>query len=151
MMGSPCARGDADNEGGSSTSLVAISLVCASSFLFYQLGKHVSPGAATPGGLSSFRLRRSDRPELVPPAKLVDARIGDNAVPSKPPADILESPVDVGLFEVPACARDVMLRLRMEGGGEHEHTCKGLLLSDDIIVTSRPCSHFNFSFAYPGG
>ena len=143
MMGSPCARGDADNEGGSSTSLVTISLVCASSLIFYQLGKHVSPGAATSGGLSSFRLRRSDRPEL--------ARIGDNAVPSKPPADILESPVDVGLFEVPACARDVMLRLRMEGGGEHEHTCKGLLLSDDIIVTSRPCSHFNFSFAYPGG
>ncbi|KAL7548647.1 hypothetical protein ACHAWF_011914 [Thalassiosira exigua] len=52
---------------------------------------------------------------------------------------------------VPACARDVFLTLHKQNGREDEHdVCRGLLISDDIIVTSNKCSKFEFTFELQG-
>ena len=52
--------------------------------------------------------------------------------------------------ELPSCERDVFLTLHREQGGEDERPCRGLLISDDILVTSRACSELNFTFDFPG-
>jgi len=51
---------------------------------------------------------------------------------------------------LPSCARDVFLTLHKEEGGENEHSCRGLLIRDDIIITSRECSKFDFTFDFSG-
>lgn len=48
--------------------------------------------------------------------------------------------------EVPTCAKDVLFSLHREVGGADEDSCSGLLIRDDIIVTSHECSKFNFTF-----
>ncbi|KAL7546049.1 hypothetical protein ACHAWF_014605 [Thalassiosira exigua] len=50
---------------------------------------------------------------------------------------------------LPACARDVFLTLHKETGEEDEDQCKGLLVSDDMIVTDKACSEFKFTFEHP--
>ena len=52
------------------------------------------------------------------------------------------------------CARDVFVTLHRsqdedDGGGHDDNTeCKGLLIRDDIIVTSHECSRHNYTFNF---
>jgi len=51
---------------------------------------------------------------------------------------------------IPECARDVFVTLHKEAGGANEHSCRGLLIQDDIIVTGKECSTFDFTFDFAG-
>lgn len=56
-------------------------------------------------------------------------------------------------YDIPNCARDVFLTLHKDDDqGEEQKsrsTCKGMLLRDDIILTSRKCSKLTFTFEFP--
>jgi len=51
---------------------------------------------------------------------------------------------------VPPCARDVFVALNRTARDGSENTCKGLLIRDDIIITSKACSRFKFTFDFAG-
>jgi len=56
---------------------------------------------------------------------------------------------------IPTCAQDVIITLhktKEEKGSSNkkEHTCRGILIRDDIIITSSGCSEYKFTFDFPG-
>lgn len=58
---------------------------------------------------------------------------------------------------VPMCARDVFIELHEEKVGvlgrnkeKSSKNCHGVLIRDDIILTRKECSKFNFTFHFPG-
>jgi len=51
-----------------------------------------------------------------------------------------------GVVHTPKCIKEVVLSLHRESGDSDE-SCDGLLIRDDIILTSS-CSRFNFTFTY---
>ena len=67
--------------------------------------------------------------------------------------DAAPSNVYGDVYVGPSCARDVYLTLHREAVGESvlsESTCKGLLIRDDIILTSKECSQFRVAFDLAG-
>ena len=49
---------------------------------------------------------------------------------------------------IPSCARDVFVTLHKELGGNDEHSCRGMLIRDDIILTTSECSVNKFTFDF---
>jgi len=121
------------NMSGVVASLVVIPLAGMVSFLFYQMGVGSlrplsSTGAPIRPNKSKFLLRSINRPSV--------------------PTDIDLDSIDGG--NMPSCAQDVYVTLRKEDGDEDEGACKGLLIRDDIIITSKECSKSNFKFDFVG-
>ena len=56
--------------------------------------------------------------------------------------------IDIDDANIPDCAKDVFVELQNEAGGDGDRACRGLLIRDDIIVTSKECSSFNFTFDF---
>jgi len=57
--------------------------------------------------------------------------------------------------EIPiaSCARDVFLPLHKvseHDDDDNDDNCRGMLIRDDIIITSRECSKYNHTFTFPG-
>lgn len=114
------------NMSGVVASLVALPLAGIISFLLYQMG--VGTGASSiaifnPSN-SSYQLRHVHR--------LSTSNL---------------EPID---GNIPSCARDVFIELHKEGGKKNERACRGLLIRDDIIITTKECSKFNFKFNFAG-
>lgn len=56
-----------------------------------------------------------------------------------------------GRTNIPSCAKDVFVTLHKEIGGnddDDDMDCKGMLLRDDIILTTSECSTYNFTFDF---
>ena len=54
---------------------------------------------------------------------------------------------------LPTCAHDVIITLhkaREEKDNKKEHICRGILIRDDVIITSSGCAENNFTFDFPG-
>jgi len=62
--------------------------------------------------------------------------------------------IDFNVDPLPRYAQDVIISLHKvegsEGGGKGEKLCKGLLIRDDIILTSKECSTSSYVFHFPG-
>lgn len=56
-------------------------------------------------------------------------------------------------YMIPECASDIFFTLHRElSGREDEYSCRGMLIRDDIIITSRECSTHNVTFNFhPSG
>ena len=54
---------------------------------------------------------------------------------------------------LPTCAQDVIITLHKareeKDNKKKEHTCRGILIRDDIIITSSGCAEYNFTFDFP--
>ena len=61
--------------------------------------------------------------------------------------------IDFNVDPLPRYAQDVIISLHnvegSEGGGKGEKLCKGLLIRDDIILTSKECSTSSYVFDFP--
>jgi len=57
-------------------------------------------------------------------------------------------------MNLPTCAQDVIITLHKtkeeKDNKKKEHTCRGILIRDDIIITSSGCAENNFTFDFPG-
>ena len=117
------------------SSLVLVPLgICLTSVVFYGLGG-VGSGAA-----SSLQLRGGHN------LKGLSISLLASDATQQPQRQHI-APIDV---DVPSCAQDVWVTLHKEIGGESEHACRGLLLRDDLLVTSSECAKFEFTFRFPG-
>ena len=59
--------------------------------------------------------------------------------------------IDVDEIQIASCARDVFFPLhKVSDNNEHDDNCRGMLIRDDITITSRECSKYNFTFTFPG-
>ena len=113
--------------------LIAIPLACTILFLFF-LGREK-------GSYADIRLTVKSEPQLL---RATNNRSSGNWSTNDPLIN-----VDDGTI-IPSCARDVFVTLHKEGGGSDEHACKGMLIRDDILITSNACSKFNFTFDFAG-
>ena len=141
------------------SSSVYIILFIPLAYLFYQLGAFFGPTSIVINTNKSPQLRgNSDTssplisdfdagvegsPSIITPFFSDD--VADPSTIDGDAAGMLEDNISM-----PSCAQDVFLTLHKEVGGDDEHACKGLLIRDDIIVTSRECSKFKFTFDFPG-
>lgn len=61
------------------------------------------------------------------------------------------SVIDVDKITIASCARDVFFPLhRVSDDNGRANNCRGMLVRDDIIITSRECSKYNYTFNVPG-
>ena len=51
-------------------------------------------------------------------------------------------------FDIPSCARDVFITLH--NNKQHESSCKGMLIRDDIILTTSECSQHTYKLGSKG-
>ena len=51
-------------------------------------------------------------------------------------------------FDIPSCARDVFITLH--NNKQHESSCKGMLIRDDIILTTSECSQHTYKLGNKG-
>ena len=58
--------------------------------------------------------------------------------------------IDVEKISITSCARDVFFPLHKVSDDDDNDYCRGMLIRDDIIITSRECSKFNHTFTFPG-
>mmetsp|Transcript_34241 Transcript_34241/g.82795 ORF Transcript_34241/g.82795 Transcript_34241/m.82795 type:complete len:536 (+) Transcript_34241:155-1762(+) len=56
---------------------------------------------------------------------------------------------DMDWSDIPDCAKDVFVALHNKKA-DGEDSCRGLLIRDDIIVTSKECSESSFTFDFAG-
>lgn len=57
---------------------------------------------------------------------------------------------DLDIDQLPECAQDVIVTLFSVEDENDEPSCKGLLIRDDIILTSNVCSKATYTFDFPG-
>ncbi|KAL7529095.1 hypothetical protein ACHAWF_002834 [Thalassiosira exigua] len=133
---------DLGESSGLAKGLVAFPLACLSCFALYHFGmgfgvdRAIKISANVTIGVDESKPRLRSNNESKP-----QLRSSNESFSSK----FLES---IGV-DLPHCALDVFLTLHKEIGGEDEHQCKALLISDDILLTSRVCSKFKFTFELP--
>ena len=62
------------------------------------------------------------------------------------------STIDVDKIPIANCAQDVFLPLHRvsERDDDDNDYCRGMLIRDDIIITSKECSNYNHTFSFPG-
>ena len=61
------------------------------------------------------------------------------------------SVIDVEKISIASCARDVFFPLhKVSDDNTHDDNCRGMLIRDDIIITSKECSKYNHTFTFPG-
>eukprot|EP00584_Thalassiosira_punctigera_P010881 CAMPEP_0172547348 /NCGR_PEP_ID=MMETSP1067-20121228/16918_1 /TAXON_ID=265564 ORGANISM="Thalassiosira punctigera, Strain Tpunct2005C2" /NCGR_SAMPLE_ID=MMETSP1067 /ASSEMBLY_ACC=CAM_ASM_000444 /LENGTH=248 /DNA_ID=CAMNT_0013334429 /DNA_START=32 /DNA_END=775 /DNA_ORIENTATION=+ len=128
--------------------LMSLVLTCVISFLFNRASTRVNP--------ETFRLRgmNDQVPKNAIAPLIEDFELAPSAYLNygEPSGDVDDEPSTEAI--VPECARDVFLELRREDGDKNEErqgNCRGMLIRDDIILTSRRCSQFKFSFDFPDG
>jgi len=59
--------------------------------------------------------------------------------------------IDVDKIPIASCTRDVFFPLhKVSHDNRHDDDCLGMLIRDDIIITSKECSKYNHTFTFPG-
>lgn len=125
--------------------LRGLTLTCILSFFFNEMVTRINP--------ESFHLRSHDLVRKTTPPLITDfdpAPLLTNGLNEDPSGGF-----DVELIDdnIPACAREVFLKLREESTHEtsddDQGACRGMLIRDDIILTSRKCSRLRFDFDFP--
>ena len=69
---------------------------------------------------------------------------GSNVDVSRPPSS------DAQQFDIPSCARDVFIALHNKRQYESSSSCKGMLIRDDIILTTSECSQHTYKLGNKG-
>ena len=141
------------------TFYVATAIACMCFFTFYQLGMFLGNNiviAAGGGGASDEEIMitsNSDDMVVVHAHHFIQKASDDKATRGSP----------FGNGVVPKCAKYVFVSLYKtdkdeqhdDGGGfgannNEDYYCLGLILKDDIILTSNDCSKSNFTLDFPG-
>ena len=138
--------------------LIAIFTV---TFLFYQgmrLGSRIEINVTIHKGESSnAKLRGDSRSPLISPVQHDDVDDSDaggglsSSSASQVSSAQLTIPMNIDDM-IPDCAQDVFITLRHNDAKSSEPTpssCRGMLIRDDIILTTRECSRDAFHFGQP--
>lgn len=115
-----------------------IQVICIVSLLFLQgirIGSNITMEFGEANDHNNSQLHSSNSPTKNRRRTTLESLSGD----------------DDASNNTPSCARDVHVKLRQDG--DDPSNCKGLLIRDDIIITSKECStkkHLTFQFAGVG-
>ena len=138
--------------------IVALPMVCVGIYMGTNVGSKIEinvtihKGLAEDGSNNNTNGLRGNRSPLLDTLSLSSLRqeeertSGSLRSPTQHSSAVVN---DIGdIRTIPSCARDVFVTLHKELGGNDEHSCRGMLIRDDIILTTSECSVNKFTFDF---